>query len=100
MKRLLLVAMVIVFYLLHQDFWNWRATYPLVFGFLPIGLFYHVSYTLAVTLLIWLLVKYEWPSYLEGRAGDERDFARSPALPLARSPNPEVKSSNGEDPHS
>jgi len=34
-------------------------------GFLPIGLFYHVIYTLAVAVVMWLIVKYAWPSHLE-----------------------------------
>jgi hypothetical protein len=70
MKRLLLILIVIAFYILHQDFWFWRETTPIVFGFLPIGLFYHVCYTLAVSLLMWLLVKYAWPSHLEESAGE------------------------------
>jgi hypothetical protein len=64
MKRLLLVIAVLTLYLLHQDFWFWRAAEPLV-GFLPVGLFYHVGYTLAVVAVMWLLVKYAWPSRLE-----------------------------------
>ena len=37
--------LVVVFYALHQDFWFWREARPLVFGFLPIGLFYHAAFT-------------------------------------------------------
>ena len=58
----LIVAAV---YLLHQDFWFWRSARPLVFGFLPIGLFYHAAYTLAVSVLLWVLVRRYWPSHLE-----------------------------------
>lgn len=65
MKRLLLIGIVIALYLLHQDFWFWRESRPLFLGFLPIGLFYHVIYTLAVTLVMWLLVKLAWPAHLE-----------------------------------
>jgi hypothetical protein len=50
------VAAVALLYLLHQDFWFWREARPLVFGFLPIGLFYHVVYTIAASGVIWLLV--------------------------------------------
>jgi uncharacterized protein DUF3311 len=52
-------------YLLHQDIWFWRSARPLVFGFLPIGLFYHAAYTVAASLLMWILVRYRWPSHLE-----------------------------------
>ena len=71
MKRFLLVIAVLALYLLHQDFWLWRKADPLVFGFLPIGLFYHVCYTLAVAALMWLLVRHAWPSELESKAEEE-----------------------------
>ena len=44
-------------YVLHQDFWFWRDARPLVFGFLPIGLFYHAAFTVASSLVLWLLVR-------------------------------------------
>ena len=65
MKRSLLTAACFALYLLHQDFWFWRTATPLAFGFLPIGLFYHGCYTIAVSVLMWLLVKYAWPCHLE-----------------------------------
>lgn len=52
-------------YALHQDFWFWRSTRPLVFGFLPIGLAYHAFYTVGVSLLMLYLVRRHWPSHLE-----------------------------------
>ena len=52
-------------YALHQDFWFWREARPLVFGFLPIGLFYHAAYTLAVSALMWVLVRRHWPAHLD-----------------------------------
>jgi hypothetical protein len=65
MKRFLLTILVTLLYLLHQDFWFWREARPLVLGFLPVGLFYHLLYTLAIVAVMWLLVKYAWPSHLE-----------------------------------
>jgi hypothetical protein len=59
------VAAVVLLYLLHQDFWFWRDARPLVFGFLPIGLFYHVVFTLASSLVLWLLVAMAWPAHLD-----------------------------------
>ena len=76
MKKWLLVLLVIAVYLLHQDFWNWKKTEPLVFGFLPIGLAYHAAYSVLAALMMWLLVRFVWPQEL----GDlERDVARPPA---------------------
>ena len=64
-KRILLVIAVVALYALHQDFWFWRTARPLIFGFIPIGLFYHACYSVAAALLMWLLVKCAWPSHLE-----------------------------------
>ena len=64
-KRILLVIAVVALYALHQDFWYWRTARPLIFGFIPIGLFYHACYSVAAALLMWLLVKFAWPSHLE-----------------------------------
>jgi hypothetical protein len=63
--RSLAIAAVVVLYVLHQDFWFWREARPLVFGFLPIGLFYHAVFTLASSFALWLLVTFAWPSHLE-----------------------------------
>ena len=52
-------------YVLHQDFWFWRSARPLVFGFLPIGLFYHAAYTVSIALLMLYIVRRHWPSHLE-----------------------------------
>jgi Protein of unknown function (DUF3311) len=62
--------MAAALYALHQDFWFWREARPLVFGFMPIGLFYHAAYTLAVSALMGLLVRRHWPAHLE-HASDE-----------------------------
>jgi Protein of unknown function (DUF3311) len=69
MKRILLLVAVIALYALHQDFWFWRTARPLVFGFLPIGLFYQGCYSVAASLLMWLLVKAAWPEHLEEKSG-------------------------------
>ena len=65
MKRILLVIAVVALYVLHQDIWFWRTAHPLVFGFVPIGLFYQGCFSVAASLLMWLLVKNAWPAHLE-----------------------------------
>jgi len=62
---MLLAALVAAAYLAHQDFWNWRRAEPLVFGFLPFGLFYHAAYTLFTVAILAVLAKAAWPSHLE-----------------------------------
>ena len=74
MKRALLVIIAGALYLLHQDFWFWRVAHPLVFGFIPIGLFYHACYTIVTATVMWLLVKKAWPSHLEEEIDGGADF--------------------------
>jgi hypothetical protein len=52
-------AAVLLFglYVLHQDFWFWTTARPIVFGVFPIGLFYHVVFTLSTSLVLWFLVR-------------------------------------------
>ena len=64
MRTTLLVVAVAALYILHQDIWFWRSSH-LVFGFVPVGLFYHGVFAIAAALLMWLLVTYAWPSHLE-----------------------------------
>jgi Protein of unknown function (DUF3311) len=65
MKPIVLIVVVSAVYLVHQDFWNWTGVEPLLFGFLPIGLWYHAAYSLLASALMWLLVKFAWPKSLE-----------------------------------
>lgn len=60
----LLTLVVVVVILLHQDIWNWKNN-TLVFGFIPIGLAYHIGYSCLAALTMWLLVRLAWPKHLE-----------------------------------
>ena len=64
-KTILLTTLVAAVYLLHQDFWNWKKIEPLVLGFLPVGLAYHVGYSLVASLTMLVLVKFAWPKQLD-----------------------------------
>ncbi len=71
MKRSVFLGLaVLALYAVHQDFWFRDVARPLVFGFLPIGLFYHVVLCLAITGLMWVLVRFAWPVELERRVED------------------------------
>ena len=51
---------VVVLVVAHQDVFNWHDS-RLVLGCLPVGLAYHVAYTL-VTALMWALaIRWAWP---------------------------------------
>ena len=71
MKTVLMVTLVTALYLLHQDIWFWRTAIPIILGFIPIGLFYHACFTVAASALMWILVKYAWPSHLEQDAAQD-----------------------------
>lgn len=80
MKATALTLLVLVFYALHQDVWNWDRAEPLLFGFLPIGLTYHAVYTLCAAGLLALLVRFAWPSGLEpdedGTSTEQKEESR------------------------
>lgn len=65
LRSLLLTLLVLIVYILHQDFWNWKKAEPLVFGFLPIGLAYHAAYSILAAVTMAVLVKFAWPKHLE-----------------------------------
>ncbi len=66
----------IVLFVVHQDFWYWNDR-SLVFGFLPIGLAYHVGFSIAAALLWLMAVKFAWPTHIEEWA-DRNDAASQP----------------------
>ena len=64
-KSILLTLLIVVVYLLHQDFWNWKTAEPLVFGFLPVGLAYHAGFSIFASIVMAILVQVAWPRHLE-----------------------------------
>lgn len=55
-----LLAIVLVLLVLHQDNWFWTDD-MLVFGFMPIGLFYHACISIAASCVWFYAVKKCWP---------------------------------------
>ena len=57
---------------LHQDNWLWDDD-TLVFGFLPIGLLWHIGISIAASVLWFLATVFAWPAQLEfhGEGEDE-----------------------------
>jgi len=58
--RKLVIVLAVLLAILHQDFWLWDSK-VLILGFLPIGLAYHVLYSLMAACLSLLAIKYWWP---------------------------------------
>jgi hypothetical protein len=73
LKTFLLTALLAVVYVLHQDFWNWKQAYPLIFGFLPIGLAYQAGYSILAAAMMAVLVWAAWPKHLEDVESEVKD---------------------------
>ncbi len=73
----IIAVLVVLLLIAHQDNWFWHDE-TLVFGFMPIGLFYHACISLGATLTWWLATKIAWPveiieetkAVVEQREGD------------------------------
>lgn len=63
--------LLILLFVLHQDFWYWNDA-SLALGFLPVGLFYHILFSLAAGFTWFLVIKYAWPQGLD-EGLDEKD---------------------------
>ena len=70
MKRWIILALFIIFAVLHQDFWNWDNS-NLVLGFMPVGLAYHATYSIVCAIFWACVLKFAWPSDLEKWADGE-----------------------------
>lgn len=64
-----LSVVLLVLYLLHNDLWYWTDA-RLVLG-IPIGLFYHIAFCVAASLMMTAFVKLGWPSHLEIEDNEE-----------------------------
>ena len=60
-----LLLLTIALIILHQDLWNWSKVDPRLFGFVPIGIWYHALFCVAAAVLMWLFARFAWPSHLE-----------------------------------
>ena len=69
----ILVAILIV---AHQDFWNWNDS-TLVFGFIPIGLAYHMVISMAAGIVWFLMCNLAWPKHLDEIESEETTEAQS-----------------------
>lgn len=63
MKTLVWV-LVLILVIIHQDFWFWDDG-RLVFGFMPIGLFYHVCISIAAAVVWFIATVVAWPAEVD-----------------------------------
>ena len=67
---------VVVLAVLHQDVWFWDAAKPMIFGFMPIGLAYHVALSLLAAVFWWWAATFCWPQEDSSAAeADPKDAA-------------------------
>lgn len=78
MARLTVYLGIVLLLILHYDFWLWGDP-TLVSGFLPVGLAYHMGYSLATAALWYLASECAWPD-------DAVNFAESPDEPADDGP--------------
>lgn len=57
--HLIIAGLVFILIALHQDVWNWDSR-TLVFGYMPLTLFYHVCISLAASATWFLATKIAW----------------------------------------
>ncbi|HKQ60304.1 MAG TPA: DUF3311 domain-containing protein [Candidatus Polarisedimenticolaceae bacterium] len=65
---LALVLAVLVVLALRHDYWQWTKVEPLLFGFLPVGLWWQGLVVLLSCALMALLVRFAWPARQEREA--------------------------------
>ena len=78
--RWVLVLVVLIVLVLRHDYWWWEDARPLLFGFLPVGLWWQAVVTLMAGGMMWMLVRFAWPGHLEDEAAegtaDERGWGK------------------------
>ena len=70
--RLILWILIAGLILAHQDFWYWHDT-TMVFGLVPMGLFYHVCISLAAATVWFIACTFAWPKGID-EFDDENEF--------------------------
>jgi hypothetical protein len=64
-------SLVVLLLILHQDNWYWEDG-RLLFGFLPIGLAWHIGISIAASIIWYLATIFAWPGHLEYVAEGDR----------------------------
>lgn len=62
--KYVICGLILLLLIIHQDFWLWDDS-RLIFGIIPIGLFYHACISVAASLTWLLATIYAWPENLD-----------------------------------
>jgi hypothetical protein len=60
---------VILLIILHQDVWFWDSFNPLLFGFMPISMAYHILISILAASVWFVATKVCWPEFEEDSEG-------------------------------
>lgn len=79
MARVIVYGLIILLAILHQDFWWWDDSATLVFGFVPVGLAWHVAVSIMAAGLWAAAVVFCWPQDVDVQeaeviAGDREEI--------------------------
>ena len=66
---MVILVLAILLGILHQDQWAWDNN-ALLFGFVPIGLAYHVGYSITAACLWACACRFAWPHHIEAMAAE------------------------------
>ena len=69
----LLAVLALIVIVLRHDYWNWDTPYPLLFGFLPVGLWWQGLVSVLACVMMWLMVRFAWPQELEDEVEKRQD---------------------------
>ena len=75
-RRFFVWGLIVILGVAHYDFWYWSDK-SVVFGFMPIGLFYHALISLLAGICWALVVKYAWPAWIEDWASGDDEAANA-----------------------
>jgi len=78
-------GLIVLLAILHWDFWYWDDR-TLVFGFMPIGLFYQALISILAAVGWALVISFAWPSHVEAWA--EAGGSSAPDASGDREPKP------------
>lgn len=79
----LLTLVAVTVLVLRHDYWFWNTPYPLLFGFLPVALWWQGMVSLLAALMMWMMVRFAWPQELE----DDAEAAENHRLAAHRAGN-------------
>jgi hypothetical protein len=60
-----LAAVVLALLAIRNDFWHARSVEPMLFGYLPVGLWWQAMVSILAAFMMWLMVRLAWPHHLE-----------------------------------